>query len=161
VDVVSAAQTRFARGGRLPGRVRLSGGRLGRRRHADARARRPARGIRHEVVEALARYDASSLAHEGDGADAGRSSGRLFGCPRRDKATGRRQERDGDAFAGGRASVEPGSAPGRHVHDSLAPQARRAEAEREAEAGSHAEGEGEAEAPRSDACERLGRCHAA
>jgi hypothetical protein len=45
VDVVSAAQARFGRGGRLRVRVRLSGGRLGRRRHADARARRPARWI--------------------------------------------------------------------------------------------------------------------
>ena len=97
----------------------------------------------HEAVAAVE-------AREGDGADPRRARGRLVRGSGRDKATGRRQDRDGDPVTRGLAAVEPGSgdAPGRHVHDSVAHHARRAEAEREAEAGSHAEGKGEAETRR-------------
>ncbi|MGB8351155.1 MAG: hypothetical protein WCE47_12070, partial [Gaiella sp.] len=155
MDVVSAAQTRFARGVRLPGRVRLSGGCMGRRWYADAGARRPARRVRHVVLDGDQVLEVDPvLETRSSRAHARRAGGRLVRGSGPDKATGRRQ--DGDARARGHAAVEPGSdaAPGLHVDDPVAYHAGRAEAEREAAAGPGSEGEAEADARRDKARDR-------
>jgi hypothetical protein len=142
VDVVSAAGTRFGRVGRLPGRVRLPGGRLGRRRHADARPRRPTRWVRHGVDEAG--DDGRGRADRADGGTAveGRSSRADAGCPGRrfgrdhDEETARRSaNRRDDAVSPGLAGDEPdaGAPCGRDADRIDSDRAQRGEAEAEPE----------------------------